>query len=189
VGEKVIDDEQGQGIDKALTDSAAGWLEIAERWTGFHTAQPPTPSKIAVSHALGQALIAVTRDGREWADPAVIASRVDLMAALVAVRRAMDVARDVVEQQRGLPERLAESGHLYAPVAMLAPSVEQLHARLRPGLAPADVGDATDLAGSVSRQPGPAFVVARLLDVTARVKPPSLAEHTSAARPGGLVFR
>ena len=103
VGEKFIDDEQGQRIDKALAESAAGWLEIAERWTGFHTVQPPTPSKIAVSHALGQALIAVTRDGREWADPAVIAARVDLTVALAAVRRAMDVARDVVERQSSLP--------------------------------------------------------------------------------------
>jgi hypothetical protein len=55
VGEKLIDHEQGERIDTALAESAAGWLEIAERWTGFHTAQPPTPSKIAASHALGQA--------------------------------------------------------------------------------------------------------------------------------------
>ncbi|MHB8187345.1 MAG: hypothetical protein ACYDDU_15000 [Dermatophilaceae bacterium] len=188
VGEKLIDDGQGQCIDKALAESAAGWLEIAERWTGFHTVQPPTPSKIAVSHALGQALIAVTRDGRQWADPADLAARVDLTAALAAVRRAMDVARDVVERQSGLPERLAESGHLFAPAALLAPSVERLHARLRPGLAPIGVGDATDLAGSVSRQPGTASVAARLLDATARVKPPSLAEHTPAARSSGLAF-
>jgi hypothetical protein len=189
VGEKLIDDGQGQCIDKALAESAVGWLEIAERWLRFHTAQPPTPSKIAVSHALGQALIAVTRDGREWADPAVLAARVDLTAALAAVRRAMDVARDVVERQSGLPERLAESGHLYAPTAMLAPSVEQLRARLRAGLAPTGVGDAADLVGSVSRQPGTTFVAARLLDATACAKTPSLSEHTSAARPGGLVFR
>ena len=132
--------------------------------------------------------MAVTRDGREWADPAVLAARVDLTAALAAVRRAMDVARDVVERQSGLPERLAESGHLFAPAALLAPSVERLHARLRPGLAPTVVGDATDLAGSVSRQPGTASVAARLLDATARVKPPSLAEHTPAARSSGLAF-
>jgi hypothetical protein len=189
VGEKLIDDLHGQRIDRALAESAAGWLEIAERWTGFHTVQPPTPSKIAVSHALGQALIAVTRDGREWADPAVLATRVDLAVALAAVRRSMDVARDVVERQSGLPERLAESGQLYAPLAMLAPSVERLHARLRGRLEPTGVGDAADLVGSLSRQPGPASVAARLLDATARVKPPSLAEHTPAARPGGLVFR
>jgi hypothetical protein len=189
VGEKLIDDGQGQRIDRALAESAAGWLEIAERWTGFHTVQPPMPSKIAVSHALGQALIAVTRDGRGWADPAVLAARVDLTVALAAVRRSMDVARDVVERQSGLPERLAESGQLYAPLAMLAPSVERLHARLRGRLEPTGVGDAADLVGSLSRQPGPASVAARLLDATARVKPPSLAEHTPAARPGGLVFR
>jgi hypothetical protein len=189
VGEKLIDDGQGQRIDKALADSAAGWLEMAERWTGFHTAQPPTPSKIAVSHALGQALIAVTRDGREWADPAALAVRVDLKTALAAVRRAMDVARDVVERQSGLPERLAASGQLFAPAAMLAPSVEQLHARLRGRLAPTVAGDAADLVGSLSRQPGTTFVAARLLDVTACAKAPSLSQHTSAARPGGLVFR
>jgi hypothetical protein len=66
---------------------------------------------------------------------------------------------------------------------------EQLHARLRPGLAPAGFGDATDFAGSVSRQPGPVSVAVRLLDVTLRDKPPSLSERTSAACPGGLVWK
>ena len=105
------------------------------------------------------------------------------------MRRAMDVARDVVERQSGLPERLAASGQLFAPATMLAPSLEQLHARLRGRLAPTVVGDAADLVGSLSRQPGTTFVAARLLDVTACAKPPSLSQHTSAGRPGGLVFR
>jgi len=173
VGEKSIDDEQGQRIDKALAQSAAGWLEIAERWTGFHTPQPPTPSKIAVSHALGQALIAVTRDGHEWADPAVIAERTDLVTALAAIRRSMDVARNVAESQNGLPERLAASCRLFAPATLLAPSVVRLHARLQRVLTQADAGDITDFARSVRRQPGPTSVAARLLDATARVKPQS----------------
>jgi hypothetical protein len=188
VGEKLIDHEQGERIDKALAESGAGWLEIAERWTGFHTAQPPTPSKIAASHALGQALIAITRDGREWADPAVVARRTDLVTALAAVRRAMDVARDVAERQSGLPESLAASGQLFAPAAMLAPSVGRLHARLYGSLVPAGVAGIMDLAGSVRRQPGPLRVASRLLDAPAAVKPPSLAAHTSAARSSGLAF-
>ena len=72
---------------------------------------------------------------------------------------------------------------------MLAPSVELLHARLRGRLAPTGVGDAADLEGSLSRQSGTTFLAARLLDATACAKPPSLSEHTLAARPGGLVFR
>ena len=188
VGEKLIDHVQGQCIDKALAASAAGWLEIAERWTGFHTVQAPTPSKIAVSHALGQALMAVTRDGRKWADPAVLAARVDLTTVLAAVRRAMDVARDVAERQGGLPGRLAASGQLFAPATMLAPSVELLHARFRGRLAPTGVGDAADLVGSLSRQPGTTFVAARLLDATACAKPPPLAGHAPAARSSGLAF-
>jgi hypothetical protein len=174
-------------IEKALAESAAGGLEIAERWTGFRSAQPPTPSKIAASHALGQALIAITRDGHERADLAVVAQRTDLVTALAAVRRAMDVARDVAERQRGLPERLAASGQLFAPGAMLAPSVGRLHARLCGGLVPADVAGIIDLAGSVRRQPGPMRVASRLLDAPAAVKPPSLA-HATAARSSGLAF-
>ena len=189
VGEQLVEPELGERVDNALAESAAGWLEIAERWTGFHTAAPPTPSKIAVSHALGEALIAVTRDGREWAEPAVVAARVNLAATLAAVRRAADVARDVAERQGGLPTKLAESGQLFVPPTLLAPSVERLHARLLRRLAPTGVGDAADLVGSLSRQSGTTFLAARLLDATACAKPPSLAEHTLAARPGGLAFR
>jgi hypothetical protein len=126
VEEGLIIPDHGRRLDPTLAESAAGWLEIARRWTGFHTAQPPTPSKIAVSHALGQALIAVTRDGREWAGPAVIAERVDLAAVLAAVRRAADVARDVVERQNALSEGLAASGQLFVPAAALAPSISRL---------------------------------------------------------------
>ena len=173
MGENLIDHEQGQRIDEALAESATGWLEIADRWTGFHTAQPPTPSKIVASHALGQALIAVTRDGREWAAPAVLATRVDLAAALAAVRRAMDVARDVVERQSGLPERLAESGHLYAPVAMLAPSVERLHARLRGGLVPAGDDDIPKLVSAMNGRSDSTHLTGRLLDRALPTRSPS----------------
>ena len=188
-GEKFIDDVQGQRIDKALTEAAAGWLEIAERWTGFHTAQPPTPSKIAASYALGQALIAITRDGGDWAEPAVVAERTDLVTALAAIRRSMDVARNVAESQNGLPERLAASCRLFAPATLLAPSVVRLHARLQRVLTQADAGDITDFARSLRRQPGPTSVAARLLDATARVKPQSPAVRAPAARSRGLACR
>jgi len=188
VDTKLIGPEHGQRIDTALTESAAGWVEIAERWTGLHTAAPPTPSKIAVSHALGQALIAVTRDGREWAESSVVAGRTDLVTTLAAVRRAMDVARDVAERQSGLPERLAASGQLFAPGALLAPSVELLHARLCGDQVPAGVAGIQDLAGRVRRQPDPTRVASRLLDASVRVTLQSSA-HTPAARPSVPVRR
>ena len=162
VGEKLVEPEHGERIDNALAESAAGWLEIAERWTGFHTAAPPTPSKIAASHALGQALIAVTRDGREWAEPADIAARVNLAATLAALRRAADVARDVAERQEGLPESLAACGHMFASAAMLAPSVKRLHSRLRGGLVPAGEGEIAKLASSVRRRSDSTHAAARL---------------------------
>jgi len=183
--EQFIDPEHGQQIDKALAKSAAGWLEIAERWTGLHTTQPPTPSKIAVSHALGQALIAVTRDGREWAEPAVVAERVDLGPALAAVRRAMDVARDVAERQRGLPESLATSGQLFASAAMLAPSVERLHSRLRGGLVPAYEDEIQMLASRARRQFDSTRLAAGLLNATVRTQRPSLGSHMPTARLSG----
>ena len=189
VGENLIDHEQGQRIDKALAESAAGWLEIAERWTGFHTAQPPTSSKIAVSHALGQALIAVTRDGREWAEPAIIAERVDLAAVLAAVRRAADVARDVAERQNALPESLVASGRLFVPAAALAPSIGSLHARLRGGLVPAGDDEIPKLVSGMRGHHEPTRLAARLLDATAREQPPWLAAHTRAARSSGLACR
>ena len=170
VGEQLLDREQGEGIDQALAESAAGWLEIAEHWTALHTAQPPTSWKISTSHALGQALIAVTRHGREWAASAVIAERVDLAAVMAAVRRAADVSRDVAERQNSLPDRLAASGQLFAPAAMLPPSVARLHARLRGKLVQTGVGDITDLAGRVRHPFDSALVAARLLDASARLE-------------------
>ena len=189
VGTKLIGPEHEQRIDKALAESAAGWLEIAERWTGLHTATPPTPSKIAVSHALGQALIAVTRDGREWAKPRVVAERTDLVTTLAAVRRAMDVARDVAERQSGLPERLAASSQLFAPVTLLAPSVELLHARLCGDLVPAGVAEILDLARRAGRQPDPTCAASRLLDASACVTLPSSAACTPAASSIGPLYR
>lgn len=181
VGERLISHAQGKCIDKALAESAAGWLEIAERWTGFHTAQPPIPSKIAASHALGQALIAVTRDGRDWADPAVIVERVDLAATLSAVRRAGDVAHDMAENLSGLPHRLAASGQLFAPATLLRPSAERLNESLRGGLVPVDDDDITELASRVRSQPNSTRGAAMLLSATVRKKRPFLDSHRPTA--------
>ena len=93
----------------------------------------------------------------------------------------MDVARDVAERQSGLPERLAASSQLFAPVTLLAPSVELLHARLCGDLVPAGVAEILDLARRVSRQPEPTRVASRLLDASVRVTLPSSAAHTPMA--------
>jgi hypothetical protein len=160
-----LTDGHGQRVDQALAATAAGWLELAQRWTGLHTAQPPTPSKIAASHALGAALMAVTRQGRDWAHPAVVAQRVELPRALAAVRRAMDVAGDVADRQLGLPERLADSSLMFAPAALLTPSLERLHARLHGRLAPVPARDVTNLTNSMRAQIPPSRAAVRALSL------------------------
>ncbi len=131
VSQNVVDPARGRPVDASLVRLAAGWIDVAQAWTRLHTAQPPTPTKIAASHALGQALMAVTRDGRDWAAPAVVAERIDVGRALGALRRALDVGRDAAEAQPQLTTRLVDSGLLYAPAALTAPSLERLHARIR----------------------------------------------------------
>jgi len=131
VTQNVVDPARGPAVDATLSRLAAGWLDVAQAWTGLHTAQPPTPAKIAASHALGRALMAVTRDGRDWAAPALVGERIDLARALGAVRRALDVGREVAEAEPQLTTRLADSGLLYAPAALTAPSLERLQARIR----------------------------------------------------------
>lgn len=181
MGEKLIEREQGERLDQALAESASGWLGVAERWTFVHTAQPPSPSKIAASHALGQALIAVTRNGHEWAAPGAIAERVDLVATMRALRRAADISRDVAERQNALPERLAASGQLFAAAGMVSPSVTRLHARLHGGLVQVGEADIKDLAGSGREQLASARLTTRLLDPSARRRTPALARNTLAA--------
>lgn len=141
VAQQVIDPDRGAAADHALADVAAGWLDVARTWNGLHTAQPPTPAKIAASHTLGRALIAVTRDGRDWAEPSLVGTRVDLARALGVVRRSQDVGHDVAEALVSLPGRLADSGMLFAPARLLAPTLDRLRARLRGDLAPASRQD------------------------------------------------
>jgi len=152
VSQNVVDPARGLAVDVTLGRLGAGWLDVAQAWTGLHTAQPPTPAKIAASHALGQALMAVTRDGRNWASPAVVAERIDVARALGAVRRALDVGREVAEEQPQLTTRLADSGLLYAPAALTAPSLERLHARVRGELVTVGRSDIEPLMRAVSIQ-------------------------------------
>ncbi len=152
VSQNVVDPARGRAVDASLGRLGAGWLDVAQAWTGLHTAQPPTPAKIAASHALGQALMAVTRDGRDWASPAVVTERIDVARALGAVRRALDVGREVAEEQPQLTTRLADSGLLYAPAALTAPSLERLHARVRGELVTAGRSDIEPLMRAVSIQ-------------------------------------
>jgi len=152
VWQNVVGPARGRSVDAALGRLAAGWIDVAQAWTGLHTAQPPTPAKIAASHALGQALMAVTRDGRDWAAPAVVAERIDVARALSALRRALDVGRDVAEAQPQLATRLADSGLLYAPAALTAPSLERLRARIRGDLVTVGRPDIAELMRTTSSQ-------------------------------------
>jgi hypothetical protein len=154
VTQNVIDPAHGRAVDATLGRLAAGWLDVAQAWTGLHTAQPPTPAKIAASRALGQALMAVTRDGRDWAAPAVAAERVDVARALGALRRALDVGREVAEAQPQQTTRLADSGLLYAPAALTAPTLERLHARIRGNLVTVGRPDIEPLMRAMSIQQG-----------------------------------
>ncbi len=152
VSQNVVDPARGRAVDASLGRLAAGWLDVAQAWTGLHTAQPPTPTKIAASHALGQALMAVDRDGRDWAAPAVVAERIDVARALSALRRALDVGRDVAEAQPQLTTRLVDSGLLYAPAALTASSLERLRARIRGDLVTVGRPDIAELMRTTSSQ-------------------------------------
>ncbi len=152
MSQNVVDPARGRAVEASLGRLAAGWLDVAQAWTGLHTAQPPTPVKIAASHALGQALMAVTRDGRDWAAPAVVAERIDVARALSALRRALDVGRDVAEAQPQLTTRLVDSGLLYAPAALTAPSLERLRARIRGDLVTVGRPDIDRLARAANSQ-------------------------------------
>jgi len=152
VSQNVVDPARGRAVEASLVRLAAGWLDVAQAWTGLHTAQPPTPAKIAASHALGQALMAVSRDGRNWATPAVVGERVDVARALGTLRRALDVGRDVAEAQPQLATRLVDSGLLYAPAALTAPSLERLRARIRGDLVTVGRPDIHRLAQAVNSQ-------------------------------------
>ena len=96
--------------------------------------------------------MAVTRDGRDWAAPAVVAERIDVTRALGALRRALDVGREVAEAQPQLTTRLADSGLLYAPAALTAPSLERLQARIRGNLVMVGRPDIAELMRTTSSQ-------------------------------------
>jgi len=155
VAQNLVDPDRGRAVEQALARVAAGWLDVAHAWNGFHTAQPPTPSKIAASHSLGQALMATTRHGRDWAQPNMVAERIDVGRALAALRRAQDVGADVAEAQPQIATRLADSGLLYAPAASTAPSLERLRARIRGELVTVDRTDIAVLSRTMTSQLSP----------------------------------
>jgi len=155
VAYKLVDPDRGRAAEQSLARVAAGWLDVAQAWSRFHTAQPPTPSKIAASHSLGQALMATTRHDRDWAQPNMVAERIDVSRALAALRRAQDVGADVAEAQPQIATRLADSGLLYAPAASTAPSLERLRARIRGELVTVDRTDITALSSTMNSQQSP----------------------------------
>lgn len=66
--------------------ATSGWLAVAAAWKPAAFPVPATPEKFAPSHALGGALIAVTRQGKQWATPEVVAVRI-VARAMAVVRR------------------------------------------------------------------------------------------------------
>jgi len=163
VAHNLVDPDRGRAAEEALVRVAAGWLDVAHAWSEFHTAQPPTPSKIAASHSLGQALMATTRHGRDWAQPNVVAERIDVGRALAALRRAQDVGADAAEAQPQIATRLADSGLLYAPAASTAPSLERLRARIRGELVTVHRTDIAALSGTMNSQLSPTRTAAERL--------------------------
>ena len=99
--------------------------------------------------------MAVTRDGRDWADPDVVGKRIDVGRALAALRRAQDVGRDVAEAQPQIATRLADSGLLFAPAALTTPSLERLRARLRGDLVTVGRTDIAALSRTLSSRLSP----------------------------------
>ena len=99
--------------------------------------------------------MATTRHGQDWAQPDVVAERIDVGRALAALRRAQDVGADVAEAQPQIATRLADSGLLYAPAASTAPSLERLRARIRGELVIVGRTDIAALSRTMSSQASP----------------------------------
>ena len=129
--QRIIPASQRAPICQALTSAALAWVRVAEAWTGRHTATPAAPSKIATSHALGRALMDITRDGNSWATTQTVAARVDLHRALGAVRRAHDVGTEAAEHQPQVLQALVHSGVLFVPARSVSTTVERLKTRGR----------------------------------------------------------
>ncbi len=104
--------------------------------------------------------MAATRHGRDWAQPNMVAERIEVSRALAALRRAQDVGADVAETQPQIATRLADSGLLYAPAASTAPSLERLRARIRGELVTVGRTDIAALSRAMNSQLSPSPPVA-----------------------------
>ncbi|MGB8380267.1 MAG: hypothetical protein WCG47_03290, partial [Dermatophilaceae bacterium] len=143
VREQLLDPDGGLAVDTALGQATSGWLTVAAAWSPLHTPSPATPEKIAVSHALGRALIAVTREGKQWAMPEAVAARVDVARAMAVVRRGQDVAYDSALTLDQLLPGLTHGAELYVPKQLLAP-LTNLSTRHQHGLAAAGAARGAD---------------------------------------------
>ncbi len=174
VHEQLLEAGWAGAADTALREATSRWMTVAAAVSTLHTPSPATPQKIAISHAVGRALIAVTRQGNGWATPEVVACRVDVARALAVVRRGQDVAYDVGITAHDIPQTLATAGLLYVPKRLLTPSVANLGPRLQRGLAPAGPEDVKALTSAVG--------IARLSAGEART---AVAPRASSSAPRG----
>ncbi|MGV1008091.1 MAG: hypothetical protein ACOYBY_05725 [Dermatophilaceae bacterium] len=149
VHEQLLDPDRALAVDTVLGEATGGWLTVSAAWSPLHTPSPATPEKIAASHALGRALIAVTREGKQWATPEVVAARVDVIRAMAVIRRGQDVAYDVALTLDELLPGLTQRARLFVPKRLLAPGIANLTTRQQPGLAPAGTDEVRTLTSAV----------------------------------------
>jgi hypothetical protein len=117
----VVTDAEAAMLNKSLVEARRGWEAISAAWPNHIVEERSSdPTLVDESKNVRAALDAATRDGIQWAQPHVIAGRVDLPVVLADVRTALRGSRAMAEQLAGLPERLIENDALHGYSRALA---------------------------------------------------------------------
>lgn len=113
-GAGVITDAEAGMLSKSLVGARRGWERLSAAWPD-HLVEPRSSDQDLVDESknVRTALEAATRDGIRWAQPDVIAARVDLPVVLADMRTAMRGSRALAEQLTTLPARLVEDDALH----------------------------------------------------------------------------